>query len=164
MKLSFTLIEILVVSSVFVPFLIFVYKGLNSTSKTKHKAEKITKLSGFNYKLKEVWNNKFIGIAQDDNMLTYIQFNNDNHKIYNLKLSDIKSCELVTNYKIGKDKVTRLEYLDLKIAFHSFKKEEVTLHFFNTDDGYTEDYEMRRIENWNSIINDNINASLKKAS
>ena len=79
-------------------------------------------------------------------------------------MSDIKSCELVTNYKTGKDKVTRLEYLDLKISFHSFKKEEVILHFFNTDDGYTEDYEMRRIENWNSIINSNINASLKKAS
>ena len=84
MKLSFTLIEILVVSSVFVPFLIFVYKGLNNTSKTKQKVEKITKLSGFNYKLKEVWNNKFIDLSEDHNMLTYIQFNSDNHKIYNL--------------------------------------------------------------------------------
>ena len=164
MKLSFTLIEILVVSSVFVPFFIFIYKGLNSASKTKQKAEKITKLSGFVYKLKEVWVNKFIGLAEDDNMLTYIQFNEDKHKIFNLKLSEIKSCELITNYKTGKDKVTRLQYLDLKIAFYSSLNEEVILNFFNTNDGFTEDYEMLRVEKWNNIINKNINIALKKAS
>lgn len=164
MKLSLTVLEILVVSCVFVPFFIFIYKGLNSTSKTKNKAEKITKANGFNYKLKEVWNNKYIGLAEENNMLTYIQFNKEDDKIFNINLSKVKSCELISDYKKGKDKVTRLQYLGLRITFLSMQDEDKVLSFFNNQEAFMENYELQRIKKWHKLINSNINMDLKKAS
>ena len=161
MKISFTLLAILVTLSVFVPFFIFIFKGLNNTTKTKHKAENLLKPNGFKYNLKEVWNNKFIGLTEDKKVLSYIAFKEDENQVFNLELSEIKSCEVISDYKKDIDKVTRLKHLDLKISFHTPNKEAVVISFFDTDEAFTEDYETRRIENWKDIIDNNLNVTIK---
>ncbi len=166
MKLSFTLLAILVVLSVFVPFFIFIFKGLNNTSKTKHKAENLLKSNGFKYNLKEVWNNKFIGLTEDKKVLSYIAFKEEGNQVLNLNLAEIKSCEVISDYKIDKDKVSSLKHLDLKITFNLANKEVVMLSFFDTDEAYLEDYEARRAKNWQDVISDSLTrtTSLKQAS
>lgn len=160
MKISFTLLAILVSLSVFVPFFIFIFKGLNNTTKTKHKAENLLKTNGFKYNLKEVWNNKFIGLTEDKKVLSYIAIKEDENQVYNFELSEIKSCEIICDYKKDVDKVTRLKHLDLKIWFYAPHKEAVILSFFDTDEAFTEDYEARRIENWKDIIDNNLKVTV----
>ena len=156
MKISFTLLAILVTLSVFVPFFIFIFKGLNNTTKTKHKAENLLKSNGFRYNLKEVWNNKFIGLTEDKKVLSYVAFKPDENQVLNLELSEIKSCEVISDYKKDTDKVTRLKHLDLKISFYTPNKEAVVISFFDTDEAFDEDYETRRVDNWKDIIDNNL--------
>lgn len=166
MKISFTLLAILVVLSVVIPFLIFVFKGLNSTSKTKQKAENLIKSSNYKYEKTEVWNNKFIGITKDKTVFTYIHFKDENTIYKNINVSEIQSCESISNYKTDRDKVIRLKNLDLKISFKSNNKEPLLLCFYDTNEGFIEDYESRRIENWESIVKTELNKreAIKKAS
>lgn len=156
MKLSFTVLAILVVLSVVIPFLIFVFKGINNTTKTKQKAENLLKSNGFKYNLQEVWNTKFIGITQDKKVLSYIHFKDESETHLDINMDQIKHCEIVSDYRTDRDKVTRLKHLDLKITFNTSKKEAVLLSFFDTDEGFTEDYESRRIEKWHAIITSNL--------
>ena len=166
MKISFTLLATLVVLSVVIPFLIFVFKGLNSTSKTKQKAKNLLKSNNYKYNITEVWNNKFIGLTQDKTILTYIHFKEESTIYENINISEIQSCESISNYKTDRDKVTRLKKLDLKIVFKSDKKEPLLLCFYDSNQGFIEDYESRRIENWETIVKTEINKRevIKKAS
>ena len=81
--------------------------------------------------------------------------------MYNLELSEIKSCEVISDYKKDIDKVTPLKYLGLKIWFYTPNKEAVVINFFDTDEAFTEDYEARRIENWKDIIDNNLKVTVK---
>lgn len=80
--------------------------------------------------------------------------------MYNFELSEIKSCEVISDYKKDIDKVTRLKHLDLKIWFYTPNKEAVVISFFDTDEAFTEDYEARRIENWKDIIDNNLKVTV----
>ncbi|MEP3837275.1 MAG: hypothetical protein ABJM36_06485 [Algibacter sp.] len=164
MKISFTLLAVLVTLSVIIPFLIFVLKGLNTS--TKQEVEKLTKKNNLKYGFKEVWNNKFIGITTDKTMLTYIHLKSEDKRYENIELAAIKTCELVTNYKLDKNKTNHLIKLDLRIIFKSVNKNDLIINFFDTDEMYMENYEINRIKNWKDLISTNLpnTETLKKAS
>ncbi len=166
MKLSFTLLSILVVLSVLVPFFIFVFKGLNSKTKTKHKAEKLLLSNGLKYTMSETWNNKFMAFAENQNMLSYVHFKDEINVVKTIDLSQVKSCEIISDYQKGKDKASHLKHLDLKLQFVSSKKEALILSFFDADEAFIEDYEAKRIQNWHDIIETNLSKAitLKQAS
>ncbi|XMO87783.1 hypothetical protein AAFN75_05725 [Algibacter sp. AS12] len=164
MKISFTLLAILVTLSVIIPFLIFVLKGLNTS--TKKEVEKLTKQNNLKYGYKEVWNNKFIGITEDNTILTYIHLKAEDKQHENVELSEIKNCELVTNYKSDKSKMNQLIRLDLRLTYKLANKTELVINFFDTDEMYMENYEMNRVKNWKDLISNKLHNSeaLKKAS
>ncbi|MFV9549607.1 hypothetical protein [Algibacter sp. PT7-4] len=164
MKISFTVLAILVTLSIIVPFLIFIFKGFNTS--TKKEVRKLAQQNGYKYDLKEVWNNKFIGITENKNTLTYITVQSENNTFINLNLSEISNCEVLTKYQTGSNKVSLLKQLDLKLSFKNTEKQDVLLNFFNTDETFMEDYELRRIKNWQDIITSNLshNLVIKKAS
>lgn len=166
MKIPLTLLEILVVASVFIPFFIFIYKGLTSTNSINKKAESLLKSNGLIYPLKEAWNNKFIGITEDKTTVTYISFKEEAPLLINFNRSEIIACELIADYKTDRDKVTRLKHLDLLVRFNEANKEAVTIKFYDSDEGFIEDYELQRIEKWQAIIESLITkgAALKRAS
>ena len=72
-----------------IPFLIFVFKGINNTTKTKQKAENLLKSNGFKYNLQEVWNTKFIGLTQDKKVLSYIHYKDESETHLDINMDQI---------------------------------------------------------------------------
>jgi len=135
---------------------------LNKTGNTYLK--KLTKkldAIAFNNKIKlnqkEGWGNTCIGIDTTQQKLLYKRgLETDDYSFIDLR--DIDSCEYLkeaTQKRVDKAIVNRLATLDLKFTLKK-NKAQILLNFYDIDNGYSEDFEMKRIENWIKIINENL--------
>lgn len=152
MKTSLVVISALLVLSVFVPFIIFIYKGAKNTSSVKKQSSLLIKDNGIVYTAKEIWRKNFIGISSDNKVLTYIHFKQNVPFVTNISLIELKECHIVGNYKNGANKAISIKNLDLELVFKSAGKPNLIIHFFNIDDDLSEDFELQRIENWQALI------------
>ncbi|SFZ89912.1 hypothetical protein SAMN05428642_101634 [Flaviramulus basaltis] len=152
MKNSVIIISILLTLSVFIPFLLFIYSGTKNTSNTKKHVNSLIKGNGIVYSLKEIWRKNFIGISNENNVLTYINSNAEKSTINNINIHDLKQCNVIKNYTKEKDKVIRLQSLELELIYKSSGNKNLRIPFFNIDEDLSEDYEIQRIEKWHKLI------------
>ena len=152
MKTSVVILSIILTLSVFLPFLLFILNGTKNTASTKKHINALLKDNGFIYPLKEIWRKNFIGISNDNKILTYINLNKEKTVINNINLHDLKQCNIIKNYNKDKDQVVRLKNLGLELVYNSPINKNLTIPFFYIDDDLSEDFEMQRIEKWNSLI------------
>jgi hypothetical protein len=152
MKTSLIIISALIILSVLAPFIIFIYNGAKTTNSVKKQSNLLIKDNGIIYGSKEIWRKNFIGISNDDKILTYIHFKQDIPFITNISLIEVKQCHVVGNYKNGENKAISIKNLDLELVFKSAGKPNLTIPFFNIDEDLSEDFELQRIENWQALI------------
>jgi len=152
MKTSLVVISTLLILSVFVPFIIFIYNGAKGTISVKKQSNILIKDNGIIYSTKEIWRKNFIGISNDNKILTYIHFKQDIPFIANISLIEVKQCHVVGNYKNSGNKAISIKNLDLELVFKSPGKPNFIIPFFNIDDDLSEDFELQRIENWQALI------------
>ncbi|WP_100610370.1 hypothetical protein [Confluentibacter lentus] len=152
MKTSLIVISALLVLSVFVPFVLFIYKGAKNTISIKKQSSLLIKDNGIVYSAKEIWRKNFIGISSDNKVLTYIHFKKEVPFVTNISLIELKECHIVGNYKNSANKAISIKNLDLELVFKSAGKPNLIINFFNIDDDLSEDFELQRIENWQSLI------------
>ena len=82
----------------------------------------------------------------------FIKLINQETSYLKIDLNQLKSCQInrkTRDYKKEKKMETELQSLDLELIL---KNETVTLHFYNTNDQFSEDMEMKRAENWKTLI------------
>ncbi|CAH8282699.1 hypothetical protein EV196_101551 [Mariniflexile fucanivorans] len=167
MKISLIFISTILVLSVVLPFLLFVYNGAKNTVSVKKQAEAIIKGNGLVYSLKEVWRKNFIGISTDNKAITHIKFNSDKSKTINdINLIEVKACNIIKSYQNGANKSQSLKSLALEFIYKTSGKPNTIVSFFDVDDDLTEDFELQRIEKWQALIKNAIIAqpNLKLAS
>ena len=152
MKISIVVISTILILSVFLPFLLFIYNGTNNTSSTKKQIAALIKDNGIIYSLKEIWRKNFIGISNDNKILTYINMNGEQASISNINLEDLKQCNIIKHYYNDKSKVVLLQSLELELIYKSPVNKNLTIPFFNIDDDLIEDFELQRIEKWHNLI------------
>lgn len=152
MKISIVVISTLLVLSVFVPFIIFIYNSSKNKISVKKQSTLLIKDNGIVYGVKEIWRKNFIGISSDNKILTYIHFKQDIPFVANISLIEVKQCHVVGNYKNSGNKAISIKNLDLELVFKSAGKSNLILPFFNIDEDLSEDFELQRIENWQAII------------
>ena len=153
MKISLIFISTVLVLSVFLPFLLFVYNGAKNTVSVKKQAEATIRGNGLVYKIKEVWRKNFIGISTDSKAITHIKFNSDKSKTINdINLNEVKACNIIKNYNQGANKSLLLKSLALEFVYKSSNKPNTLIAFFDVDDDLTEDFELQRIEKWQALI------------
>lgn len=152
MKTSLMIISTLLILSVFVPFLLFVYNGAKNSSSTKKQAKSITKNNGITYKAEEVWRKNFIGISNDDKTLTYINLKLAKPFISSVSLLDLKQCHVIKDYNKGANKVVSLKSVDLELIYKSSATPNVVINFFDIDEDLAEDFEIQRIEKWQALV------------
>jgi hypothetical protein len=153
MKTSLVIISTLLVLSVLVPFIIFIYKSSTNTTSIKKQAQTLLKASGIVYSQTEAWRKNFIGISNDKSVLTYISFKEDKPLINNISLPDIKQCNIIKNYH-NNGANSGLKNLELEFVTKSTPKSVVSINFFNIDEDLREDFELPRIEKWHQLIKD----------
>ena len=152
MKISLIIISCILVLSVFVPFLLFVLNGTTNTGNIKKQINTLLKDNGIIYRLKDIWRKNFIGISNDDNTLTHIQFNSEKTSVVtHIDLKDVKQCNVIKNCNNNASKTPTLKNLALEFVYKS-NKPNTTVNFFNIDEDLSEDYELQRIEKWHTLI------------
>ena len=112
----------------------------------------LIKDNGIIYSLKEIWRKNFIGISNDNKILTYINSNGEQALISNINLEDLKQCNIIKHYYNDKSKVVLLQSLELELIYKSPVNKNLTIPFFNIDDDLIEDFELQRIEKWHNLI------------
>lgn len=151
MKTSFVIITTLLVLSVLVPFIIFIFKSSTNTSSIKKRSEVLLKTSGIVYGTTDVWRKNFIGLSKEKNTLTYINFKDEKPQINHVALQDIKQCNILKSYNNNAN--AALKNLDLELVSIS-SKSNVVINFFNLDEDLIQDFELPRIEKWQQLIKD----------
>lgn len=152
MKTSLVIISTLLILSVFLPVILFIYNGRKNTSNIKKQINALIKGNGITYSHKEIWRKNFIGMSNNNKTLTYIHFKLGKPFVGNINLSDIKQCQIIKNIDGGRGKPTNLKSLDLELTYKLPKNPNVIINFFNIDDDLTEDLELQRIEKWYTLI------------
>ena len=152
MKVSLIFISILLILSVFFPLFLFIYNGFKNTSNIKHRIESLLKNNGIIYATKETWHHNFIGISNDNTKLTYVHFNTEQPKISTIDLTEIKECHILKSQFKERNKIIRLQNLDLEFIYKTSNKPHEIINFFNLDEDLSEDYELQRIEKWHKLI------------
>ncbi|MGK0253322.1 MAG: hypothetical protein ACI9OE_000790 [Mariniflexile sp.] len=166
MKTSIVILSSILILSVFLPFLLFVLNGTKNTASTKKHINSLLKDNGIVYGIKEIWRKSFIGISDNNNILTYVYFELGKPTAININVAEIKQCHVIKNYNYDKKKIASLKSQYLELSYKSSSKLNTTINFYNVDDDLSEDFELQRIEKWHKLITSLIPEQqvIKKAS
>lgn len=140
------------------PYLWFVIIERNSANNLKKQIKKAVNKENLLINTKEQWGNHFIGIDDTQNTLLFLIANSLKAPLLKINLQDVKSCQIIKksrNYKKDKKTETELQSLDLEISFYT-EKEPLMLNFYDMNYEFVENFEMKRIEKWHSLIQQKI--------
>jgi hypothetical protein len=128
--------------------------GKNNTRKKEKIFKEAIKGENVSFNTKEQWNNNFIGFDESKNILMFIKLINQEASFLRIDLNDLKSCQInrkTRDFKKEKKLETELQTLDLELTL-STKNEIITLNFYDINDEFSEDLEMKRAEKWQTLI------------
>jgi hypothetical protein len=154
MKISMSVMIILTTLFCVLPFAWFMFIGKNNSRKKEKLFKDAIKDENLSFNTKEQWNNNFIGIDESKNILMFIKLIKQEASILKIDLNEIKSCQInkkTRDFKRENKMETELQSLDLELAFLT-KSEIVTLNFYDINDEFSEEFEMKRAEKWQTLI------------
>ena len=165
MNISMPLLSALLVLVTIIPFLILNYSGKGETKILTKKADSLKKEFNLKFSLKEKWGNSFIGLDKECNTLIFLKVFDGVVATEIIDLAAVGKSEIIKKDKVvrnanGKEVV--LERLDLKLAFLDTDIPDKLLNFYDLEDVYLEDYELRRAEKWNAAIANTLVPSLQR--
>lgn len=157
MNTQVNLIAAIFLIIIFLPIYFLNKTGHTYLKKLKNKFNNIATSNNLKIDQKECWGITCIGIDSAQQKLLYKQgLENDAYTILNLK--DFVTCELLieeSHKRENKVITTKLNTLDLKL-FGKQNKPSIILNFYDYDNNLVEDFELKRIDKWMSIIKANL--------
>ena len=154
MKISESVVTILITILGILPFIWFTYIGRKNFGKSKKAIKEITKSEGLTLNEKEAWNYNFIGIDNSKGRLLFIKVKSTGNEVVNIDLNTIKTCQIdrsTRDYKRENKTETELQKLNLELMFHT-KESNIVLNFYDINEQLSEDLELKRAEKWQALI------------
>ena len=154
MKVSMSVMIIFTTLFCVLPFAWFMLIGKNNTRKKEKLFKNAVKNENLSLTNNEQWNNNFIGIDEAKNMLVFIKLINQEISVLKIDLKRLKSCQIdreTRDFKKDKKVETELQSLDLDLSFH-LQSDSTRLNFYNINEQFSEDLEMKRAEKWQTLI------------
>jgi hypothetical protein len=154
MDSSLTIVSLILVASVFMPFFL-----MNTAGKTEaRKRSKLFKLAIAKYKLeiseKDSWGNSHIGIDTNKKSVLFMKMDDSVNMERYIDLNfakDIKVISSVKTSKVGDRKQSLLLRVDVEISFQG-QRPVTNLNFYDHESIYAEDYEIKRAEKWKKTM------------
>lgn len=168
MKISMPVMIILTALFCVLPFISFMLIGKNNTKKKEKLFKAAIIGENLSFNIKEQWNNNFIGLDESQNILLFIKLIHNEATLFKISLTQLKSCQInrkTREFKKEKKMESELQSLDLELKIES-NGDPITLNFYNIVEGYSEDFELKRAEKWQTLIEQSQlkSKSYKKAS
>ncbi len=158
MKISLIVIIILTTLLCVLPIIGFMLVGKNATRKKEKAFRDLLKKDNLTLSQEEQWNNNFIGIDEGKKVLAFIKLNALQNHISKIDLKDLKSCQInkvTRDFKRDKKVESELQTIQLELTFNTSKPKEF-FDFYDIQEQLSEDFELKRAEKWEHIINQNI--------
>lgn len=166
MKISLTLVTIIITLLSVLPFFWFMYLGKNTERKHKKRLEELIKGENLILNQKEYWNNNLIGIDETKKVLLFVKVVGSENLITKIDLHDVKSCninKITRDFKKDKKTESELQMLNLDVTFAS-RKPDITLTFYDIKDDFAEEFEMKRAGTWETMIKKHIHKQAMNVS
>lgn len=154
MNIEMLAVNIAVVSLVFVPYLIFLMFGQRESKKITSKFNEEARKHGLTITEKETWNLNVLGLDSANQKLLFVQRRDQELFVELIDLSAVKLCRLSnvsSDIIVHGKKDSLLQKLYLEFVQFSGLENQVCL--FDYEQNFTEDFEMKRAEKWNRLIN-----------
>ncbi|MRH99684.1 hypothetical protein GH721_03975 [Kriegella sp. EG-1] len=155
MDTNLTVVNVLIVASVFAPLFILINIG----NKNKRKISKQFKSLAHKYMLnitnQEYWGNALIGIDVNKQKLLFLRLENDSFTEYQIDLTKVVVCKINATYKSKKTKQKKeniLEKVDLQLYFPGHTSNLISLNFYDHNRLFNENLEVMRAEKWKGLI------------
>ncbi len=153
MDTSFVIVCLIVVGSVFIPFVLFSSAGQNGRKKIKAQIKLVVTQYDLNISESENWGNTYIGLDTDQGKFLFIKLKASENLEQLIDLKTINGCQITEKRKVVKThgkKEMLLERLDLKILHKN--GDNLILNFYDVDEDRKEDFELQRIEKWKALV------------
>lgn len=148
-------VNIAVVSLVFVPYLLFIIIGQKEARKLSSKFKEEVKKNNLQINERENWNQNILGLDVSKQKLLFVQKRNEEFCIELIDLNSVKLSRLAVESKeivVNEKKENLLQTITLEfLGYNLQEKQEVCLYDFELN--FSQDFEMRRAEKWNKLIN-----------
>lgn len=157
MDISIVIVSLILVGSVFVPYYFFILAGNSETKKLKTKCKAAIAKNNLKVSQMETWGNSYIAIDAHQKKLFFMKIYETECLEQLVDLSKIKETKIMQNKKSIKTKhgfKDLLEKLDLEILLVS--GERIILNFYDSNQIYAEDFELKRVEKWKAMVLDQI--------
>jgi len=159
MDISIVIVSLILVGSVFVPYYFLILAGNSETKKLKTKYKAAIAKNNLNISQAETWGNSYIALDTNHKKLFFMKIYETESIEQLVDLNKIKETKIIVSKKSirTKDGLKEvLEKLDFEILLVS--RERIILNFYDSNQIYAEDLELKRIEKWKAIIFDHIKA------
>ncbi len=159
MKISETVVTVIITILGILPFIWFTYIGRKSSGKSKNAINNLLKAEGLTFANKELWNHNFIGIDEVKKTLLFLKIKSTGNEVTKIDLSHVKACHIdkvTREYKREKKIEFELQTLNLEFIFTS-KEPNVIINFYDINDNLSEDLEMKRAEKWHALVSQIVN-------
>ena len=156
MEISFSIITLMILAVIIIPFLTFIYTGKKDSAKFVNYCHQITQSMNLIIQEDEIWGNTYMGIDTTAKKVIYIRKTATETQKTLLDLCAIHGCEILEDriQILRKDKKeSLLNKLDLCIYLNT-KSYPKILNFYDLEREYQEDLEMARIQKWKKRILD----------
>jgi len=153
-----TVLDILIVSAIFLPFIWLARIGKKPKRKLYKQFMDIAQKNGLHITEKEFWANAYIGIDCEKKELLFIRSEDGSLDKKLIDLSKVKECKVITSVENIRTKNTNqriLKKVDLQIYFTGKDTTMELLNFYDSNRIYSEDFEVKRAEEWKKTINEN---------
>lgn len=168
MKIDLIVISVILVTLVFLPFILFPYLQNSGNKKLNRKFREEAAKLNLNIDLKEKWNLNYIGIDSVQKKLLLVQRTDEQFQVEIVDLTKVKDSKVNITHFQGENhgKIeTKLQRVDLEFTFHyTSEKQLVNLYDYDLNDN--QDLEVKHAEIWNSNIKNHISSQriLKKTA
>lgn len=157
MDISMLLISVFLVLAVVVPFIILNFSGKGEAKTIANRVKQFAKEAQLKLDVKESWGNTFIAIDKTKRTLVFSKMVNNEVVIKDIVLNGVEKVGIQKTTKMVKTnsgKKNVLQKLNLEITFFAHDEKTLLLNFYDLEQIYPEDYELKRAEKWSAIINE----------
>lgn len=153
MKIDIIFVHFAVVAAVAIPYIIFVLIAARERRKLKNKFSKEAEQYGLKINEIDKWNSNLIGIDTTSQKILLVQRRKEVFSVHLIGLRNIKSSMLLheeKTFRINKKNENILQKIDLELSMCNGEKQLINL--YDSEQSYSQDYEMKNADKWNRII------------
>lgn len=153
MDTSFIVVCLIVVSSVFIPFYLFIFAGQSGRKKMKANIKEMVAKYNLNIAESENWGNTYIGLDTNQKKFLFLKITASESLEQLVDLNTVNGFQILEKRKLIKTKGGKeplLEKLDLEVSLKN--SEHILLNFYDADQTLQEDFELQRIQKWKAIL------------